>query len=493
MKLPIFLLALTICVSPAARAEVIRVERNVPQLFVDDALIEQADGLRRTLHCPVKDDGGNQPVIAIENEFGSTPATLEANGTIVFDSRLKKYVMFALGFAPSRQIDRVNVFRFTSDDGLKWIKGDDGTPQRILLDLSDPAGGKPATNNDLFSCYYDARDAEQPYKGWAYLANFAQEGIWFFQSGDGKKWDRGPMVAREGVRTIEQGGRTLRGPQDVSIIYHDTVSDRLLAALKFTAKQLPNSNHLRSRAYLFLDRPDAPLPLDRLSDVAFVPPAEDRDGDLEFDEFYASTAWRYGSVWLGGLKVWHHWGDYPYSAGGCAFLKFAVSRDGLHWSKVRFPNNAGVPEVFIANGVEGGNHGRNDGGYLTEFSQGPIRIGTELIYYYGCSSWGKNQEDNQRITGGGIFRARLRVDGFVSVDAGTITTKMIEITGKRLLINSTGRIQVEALNASGASIASAQVEGDALAHPVAIELQGAARLRFGVQEGAHLYSFTVTD
>jgi hypothetical protein len=304
------------------------------------------------------------------------------------------------------------------------------------------------------------------------------------------------MVAREGVREVVQNGRNLHGPQDVSTIYHDPVSDRLLASLKFTAPQLPNSNHLRSRAYLFVDRPDAPLNLDRLSEVALVPAAEDRDGDLEFDEYYASTAWRYGSIWLGGLKVWHHWGDYPYSAGGCAFLKFAVSRDGLHWSKIRFPDDAGAPEVFIPNGVEGGNQGHNDGGYITEFSQGPLRLGDELIYYYGCSSWGKNQTDDQRITGGGIFRARLRVDGFVSVDGGKLATKPLVMEGKRLVVNSAGPLKVEVLTDGGEPLARAGVDGDALAHVVGgVELprQGAVRLRFAVQEGGHLYSFTVTD
>jgi hypothetical protein len=44
--------------------------------------------------------------------------------------------------------------------------------------------------------------------------------------------------------------------------------------------------------------------------------------------------------------------------------------------------------------VRGGNAGKNDGGYLTEFSQGPLRIGDELIYYYGCSSYGKNHAQN---------------------------------------------------------------------------------------------------
>src|SRR5438094_10627259 len=125
MKLAAFLLALSCISGLAAQAEVLRIERGVPQLFVDDALIEPPEVVIRTLHCPVKDQGANEPVIELKDEFGSTPATLEANGSIVFDPRIKRYVMFALGFAPSRQADRVHVYRFTSDDGLRWIKGDD--------------------------------------------------------------------------------------------------------------------------------------------------------------------------------------------------------------------------------------------------------------------------------------------------------------------------------------------------------------------------------
>jgi len=41
-------------------------------------------------------------------------------------------------------------------------------------------------------------------------------------------------------------------------------------------------------------------------------------------------------------------------------------------------NDAGEPEVFIPNGREGDNGGRNDGGYMSMFSQGPLRIGDEL-------------------------------------------------------------------------------------------------------------------
>ena len=113
-----------------------------------------------------------------------------------------------------------------------------------------------------------------------------------------------------------------------------------------------------------------------------------------------------------------------------------------------FPNEAGQPEVFISNGKEGGNDAQNDGGYLTEFSSPPLRFGDELIYYYGSSSWGKNHPRTYRVSGGGIFRARLRPDGFVSVDGGSLITRRLEFDGGDLFVNGIGPITVEVVDSS---------------------------------------------
>src|SRR4029434_2980014 len=107
-----------------------------------------------------------------------------------------------------------------------------------------------------------------------------------------------------------------------------------------------------SRAFLFVDRLDQRIDPSRLQRVDLVPPAAAREGDLPWDEYYASTAWRYESLWLGGLRIWHGGGNYSYSSEGSAFLKLLVSRDGLHWKKVTYLNDAGIPEVFIPNGPE---------------------------------------------------------------------------------------------------------------------------------------------
>jgi len=482
----------------------VAIQSGVAQLFIDDHLIETSTNLKRTLRQPEKDNGGNVPVLALSKEVAGADRSLLANGTIVFDTRLKRYVMITDTY-PSRRR-----FRFTSADAINWIHGDDGTPDPIHIDLKHPSVDRTAHLMGFFSFYYDTKDARYPYKGWANIEHWGDDldGIYFTRSTDGRTWERGEKVldtySRRGdlsCREIQQNGRILRGPCDNNLVSHDPVSDRFLGILKFYSPDgVAPGNHLRSRAYVFVDRLDEPCDLKRIEHVDLVPPAAAVNGDLPHDEYYSSTAWRYQSLWLGGLKIFHErGGNYPYSAAGCAFLKLVVSRDGLHWQKVPFANDAGVPEVFIANGQEGGNNGRNDGGYISEFSQGPLRVGDELLYYYGSTSYGKNHPNPIGHGGGGIFRARLRVDGFVSVDGGTLTTKLLAFQGQDLLVNAIGPVLVEVLDRDGKRLASKKVSGDSLSHSVRFEGQslgqvappGASRLRFTVQEKGRLYSFLV--
>jgi len=497
-----------IAAAPATAIRPVEVKSGVAQLFVDDFLIESQTNLKRTLRQPKKDNGGNVPILVFDKEYGEYRATLEANGTVIFDTRFKKYVLFAIGFSshfPGPASERIRIYRFTSPDAMNWIKGDDGTPQRIRFDLTDAASGTSATNTDLFSYYYDTKDAAHPYKGWLHFSNWkdGREGIYYVRSLDGIDWERGRQITVSGGREFQQNGLTFNGPGDVTTFYHDPVTDRFLGSFRFaTAREgvgPEKKNRLRARAFLWLDRMDEPVDLQRIERVDLVPAGAAANGDLPDDEYYSSTAWRYESLWLGGLKVWHGGGNYPYSAAGSAFLKLVVSRDGTHWKKVPFLNEAGHPEVFIPNGPEGGSNGQNDGGYMTEVTSAPLRIGDELIYYYGCSSYGKNHPGDIRVSGGGIFRARLRPDGFVSVDAGTLTTKVLQCEGENLFVNGTGPIVVELLDGQEKVIGSETLSGDSLRHKMAFggkslrELASgnAVKLRFTVGDNGHLYSFSV--
>ena len=229
--------------------------------------------------------------------------------------------------------------------------------------------------------------------------------------------------------------------------------------------------------------------------MALLPAVDYRNGDTPFDEYYASTAYRYESLWLGSLKIYHSRGDYAWSEDGCAFLKLAVSRDAINWAKVPYLSDAGMPEVWIPNGKQGGNNGQNDGGYISDFSTPPLRVGNELIYYYSASAWGKNRPASERLMGGGIFRARLRPDGFVSVDEGVLTTQPLAGgTGKGLTVNGIGPCTVEVLDAAGTALSTTDLEGDNLAHPVKSPSPAApapVTLRFTVKPPGKLYSFTL--
>ena len=323
-------------------------------------------------------------------------------------------------------------------------------------------------------------------------------------SPDGIHWTRGPQVLVAGSHAIEQDGRKMNGTGDVTTFYHDKVQDRFLGCLRFaSATDVENTNRLRSRGFVFADRLDQRIDLRQITRLNLIPEGAQRNGDMPTDEYYSSTAWRYGSLWLGGLRVWHGRDDYAYSANGGAFMKLLVSRDGLHWRKVPFKNDVGHPEVFIPNGKEGGNDARNDGGYMTEFSNAPLRINDELVYYYGSSSWGKNQPRPFRVSGGGIFRARMRPDGFVSVDRGSLITRRMKFDGSDLYVNSVGPITVEVLTMAentASKIAEATIGGDSLSHKVVfghhrslrdVAADHIAQLRFTVGEGGALYSFAI--
>ncbi len=85
LSLPIGLLLWGSGSASAQAGKPILVPRGQAQLFVDDFLIDTQSQLVRTLRRPVKDDGGDRPIIALDDEFGGLPGTLEANGTIVYD------------------------------------------------------------------------------------------------------------------------------------------------------------------------------------------------------------------------------------------------------------------------------------------------------------------------------------------------------------------------------------------------------------------------
>jgi hypothetical protein len=322
--------------------------------------------------------------------------------------------------------------------------------------------------------------------------------MYFVRSSDGHAWERGAKVAAMEAFKFETDSHVYQGPYDATGFTQDPVNHRFIASLKISAKKKEHgAERYRARAYYAIDAIDKPIAFDPDKLVRFEPSRSHENGDQPDDDYYFSDSWRYGSMWLGALKIYHEKADYPYSKAGCAFLKLAYSHDGLHWAKVPYTNDRGIAEVFLPNSVEGGNEARNDGGYITTFQNGPLRIGDELIYYYASSSFGKNHPAPTMLQGGGIFRSRLRVDGFVSVDSGTLVTVPLTTLGQDLFLNHVGEVSIVLLDEKEAVLSIAKVKGEGILHQVEFSAghlgnlvkKKAFKLKFSVSPGSELYSF----
>ena len=164
-------------------------------------------------------------------------------------------------------------------------------------------------------------------------------------------------------------------------------------------------------------------PEDVLAPDAHDPPAV---------EFYGMPVFRYAGHYLGLLYVFHTRVEEPIQRNfrnfGPIDVQLASSRDGINWDR------AGDREPFIPNGPPGS----IDAGEIF-VARGPVAVDDELWFYYSPSA------TEHGVTGrsGPICLAKLRRDGFVSVDAGdetgTLVTKPFHCEGGPLTINAAAR------------------------------------------------------
>lgn len=160
----------------------------------------------------------------------------------------------------------------------------------------------------------------------------------------------------------------------------------------------------------------------------------------------------------GGMKVpgvpnayillstpYYHWDHnaFPSTIDVC----LATSRDRITWWRP-------VPEVrepFLRLGQEG-----TASSGMIFANPWPIVIGDEIWIYYAGQGF-EHKQDTRDPSLTGIFRARLRRDGFVSADAGykggEFTTPVLTFAGKRLELNMDGSaggwLQAEILSPDG--------------------------------------------
>lgn len=161
-------------------------------------------------------------------------------------------------------------------------------------------------------------------------------------------------------------------------------------------------------------------------------------------ELYHNNGFPYEDMYLGLLTIFH-----PEPKTNIYLdLQLISSRDGRKWERV------GDRTPFIPVGRRDIDW---DFGFNNPSSGAPIRVGNELWFYYSGRSYrhpvdGQSREPNK----GAIGLAKLRLDGFVSMDAGnregTLTTRPLLFRNSTLYLNADalkGEVRVEILSEEG--------------------------------------------
>ncbi len=206
--------------------------------------------------------------------------------------------------------------------------------------------------------------------------------------------------------------------------------------------------------------------------------------DAANQQTYGMSAFRYEGLYVGLLRI---------MTGQSIDIQLAYSNDGADWQRC-FDRTS-----FIPCGAAGG----WDAGMVLTASE-PVLVGEELWFYYG--GWQKQHHEWGETS---IGIAKLRRDGFVSLDAGEkegeLLTRPVTVSGPRLKVNAAaagGAVAAEVLDESGRVIPG---YGRKECRPVAADTTAGeltwagnrnlsalagrkVRVRFFLKQ-AHLYSF----
>ena len=465
---------------------------TTPQLFIDDLIVDETHALTSTLHQPAKYAGN-----PIMTPLYPWEGRLTLYGTVWRNEETGTFRMWYQGYggmgiprmgddisdSPWKGFDGRNLLYTigyaTSNDGVFWERPNLGLVEYegsrdnnlVLLDaayaniIEDPRDPDP---DRLYkSLFFEARDpAGTPNMG---------DGVSVAFSPDGLRWTKyhgNPVITRS------SDSHTLLGWDDLHGKY-----------VSFARPSVHEGNMTRRIGRSTSDDfTNWTVPEDVL-----VPDDDDPPGL----EFYGMPVFKYHDLYIGQLLAYHTPPEEPQIRFmGTIDVQLAVSRDGIEWRR------AGGRKPFIPNGPPGS----LDAGEIY-MARGPVVVDDELWFYYSVCAV------EHGITGrsGPICLAKLRLDGFVSMDAdhemGTLITKPFLVDGDRLSINAAARsgsvavavLDEHGIQHEGFSRADCAVfDGDAVGHRVTWrtktsldELRGhSVRLKFYLRN-AELYSFTV--
>ncbi len=436
------LLVLTAAACAAEAPLVLGPER---QLFVDDHLIASTD-LHRTVHA-VEKYAGNPILMPVKPWEGQYTLLY---GTVLRDEEEGIWKMWYSTMHHFRYIQ--NIFPEStylcyavSRDGIRWEKPALGlidyrgsTENNIVFQAHHDPDLKISGILDAVSILKDDRDPDRSRRYKMMIWHHNQQlvnGQWVYRRE--QPYGMGHYVAfsPDGLRWRELPDPVFRYDpvRDTMTTMWDPRTEKFIA---FVKQQVEGK-----RARFLSESSDF---------LRWTPPVRMLAADAQDPpslELYNNTGFFYEGMYLGLMTVFH-----PEPKDNIYLdVQLISSRDGRHWQR------AGDRSPIIPVGR------RNidwDFGFQSPASGAPVRVGDELWFYYSGRSYrhpvtGQGREPNH----GAIGLAKLRLDGFVSMDAGAdeghLLTRPLRVGNAGLYVNADaarGELRVEILDEQGRAV-----------------------------------------
>ena len=422
------------------------------QLFIDELFFAEREGIDLKMGVPVQYP---EPVLVPDRAweergigaYNTVWRETDGQWRIWYDATMETGLPMEgarrLGYAESK-------------DGLNWEKPELGLVEfrgtranNIVAPLTEEQSMQGAT------VFRDERaDTEERYKLWTKFQPTNQEceagvepGLWAMYSPDGLRWNYYPdqpnppqtmcdtqnMFFWDDRLELYVGYTRVRETQYLSEAAEGQGSYRCVGRITS-----PDFRHWSEQKIVFeADGEDLNIP------VPFQ-----RDDPRPNIDFYTSCATKYYSaqdVYFMLPAAYYHWGrdDFP----GTMDVQLLSSRDGIEWRR------QGDRKAFLRQGPD---EGARSG--MLFANPWFIPVDDELWLYYSATARKHGSSvDRRRERQSGIFRASLRLDGFVAAETGygggSFTTPLLKFTGERFKVNfdggAGGWLRVEVLDEAG--------------------------------------------
>ncbi len=408
------------------------------QLFIDEFLIASSRDVTLTMNPPHQIF---EPVLVADKPW-------EVQGIGAYNTVLKEgdkfrmwYDALFMGGLPQEGARRLCYAEST--DGIKWhkpvlrlVEFDGSKENNIVAPLNPRRSMQGAT------VFIDAQvPEEERYKLWSKLtvtkedrAKGLESGLWAMYSPDGIHW-----------MPYDDNPNPKTHCDTQNVVFWDERLERYVGYVRWKEGE----EGKRWRAVGRVESSD----FHNWSKVEKVFEADELDlnatqarGEIPVLDFYTSAAMKYpfaqDAYFMLPSAFWH-WGEDRFP--DTMDVQLLTSRDGIKWQR------AGGRKPFMRLGMTDSLASK-----MIFASPGVVRVGDELWMYFA----GFNEPHYAESRNSALFRATLRLDGFISADTpyegGELTTTPLVFSGGRLELNldtsAGGSLKVEIQDESGRPI-----------------------------------------